>query len=158
MPIEVCVLWFIFFWNIIFLTVTLKWFKDISFIHYNARNLSSNISEIKKNVLNKCYIRASANAIFDFETQTKGSYLHFEIPDYSLFYIDRSNKQGDCVTYINSMLNCNTVFENILYIACRMFWNWYSWDYFATWKEYNYQLLSSSTTIWHEIINRSYCI
>ena len=46
--------------------------------------------------------------------------MHYELPDYTLFYIDRSSKQGGGVAlYVNNKFNCKILdqlsYENIGY-------------------------------------------
>ena len=54
------------------------------------------------------------------ETLTKETYMHYELPDYTLFYIDKSSKQGGGVAlYVTNKFNCKILdqisYENIGY-------------------------------------------
>ena len=49
------------------------------------------------------------------ETWTKVNYLHYQLPNYFLFYTDKSHKQGGGVAlYVNNKFNCNKI-ENMSY-------------------------------------------
>ena len=84
----------------------------MSFIHYNARSLGANISKVRES-LQRFSLTFDIVAIS--ETWTKVNYLHYQLPNYSLFYTDRSLKQGGGVAlYVSNKFNYNKI-ENMSY-------------------------------------------
>ena len=87
-------------------------FNGMSFIHYNARSLGANISRVRESFQR---LSLTFYIIVISETWTKANCLYYQLPNYSLFYTDKSLKQGGGVAlYVNNKFNCNTI-KNMSY-------------------------------------------
>ena len=55
------------------------------------------------------------------ETWTNEQYVHYDLPNYTLYYIDRTDKQGGCCIYIlNSTAELFEVFLKNMLIILRL--------------------------------------
>ena len=64
-----------------------KSFNGVSFIHYNAKSLGANISRAGESLQR---LSLTFDIVAISESWRKINYLHYQLPNYSLFYTDRS--------------------------------------------------------------------
>ena len=60
-------------------------FNGMSFIHYNARSLGANISRVRESLQR---FSSTFDIVAISETWTKVNYLHYQLPNYFLFYTE----------------------------------------------------------------------